>query len=146
MMPANTTITVTVLPLALAPASRTIEVSQPLFSARPQPSIIVSTAPSGANPRKLLGKLINIFWRFAIVSRLTAVIVSPVPGWTTLAPAVKYEIINRRTQRNANSTTGSGSLFPAFSIFARILIYIGSLSFSLFIPAFSFMMFPSSLK
>jgi len=61
MMPANTTITVTVLPLALAPASRTIEVSQPLFSARPQPSIIVSTAPSGANPRKLLGKLINIF-------------------------------------------------------------------------------------
>ena len=95
--------------------------NQPDFSATPTPIIAPRTTPNGGNVAKFLMASSTMRTKLARLSRLTAVMVSPVAGLTALTPvsAASHEAIKMTTQRMMKMKTGSGSLLPAVSMASR---------------------------
>ena len=100
---------------------RMAALSRPTRSATPAPSMTSRTMPSGGKLVRVLG-ISTISWRrFSGLSRLSAIIVSPVTGLTTdrPRPAQMTLAMTRAPISQTKMKTGSGSLSPRRSTPSR---------------------------
>lgn len=109
------------LPGTRATMRRSSAENSPLFSATAMPNITVRMVASGGKAAKLSTAPSTAMVRPSLLSRLSTVMVSCVPGCTALTPAAASTALRTATTpaRIQNSQNGSGSLLPTFSIAAK---------------------------
>ncbi len=117
MMPANTTVAVSRERGTAPTRARSATDMSPLCSVTPIPITTTITRPSGGNAAKFATACVRIRLSPSADSRFTAVIVSPVPGWTadTFMDAAIHDTAITASASMMNSVMGSGSLLPTRS-------------------------------
>lgn len=110
------------LPGTRATMRRSRAENSPLRSATAMPNITVRMVASGGKAAKFSTAPSTAMVRLALLSRFCTSMVSCVPGWTALTPTAASTALRTATTpaRIQNSQNGLGSLFPTFSIAAKL--------------------------